>query len=87
MARLVASNREGTLPGWPSGAVGRTQREVALTGWDGSREATTSGVWSVTASLREQGRACARAALSGGLEGHQVQWSVVAPEGRPDTDR
>ncbi len=67
--------------------VRRTQREVMLTGWDGSREATTSGVWSVAASLREQGRACARAALSGELEGHEVPWSVIAPEDRPDTDR
>ncbi|MEU6077443.1 LacI family DNA-binding transcriptional regulator [Micromonospora sp. NPDC047074] len=67
--------------------VGRRQREVTLTGWDGSREATTSGVWSVAASLREQGRACARAALSGELDRHQVPWTVVAPEERPDTDR
>jgi DNA-binding LacI/PurR family transcriptional regulator len=66
--------------------VNRTQREVALTGWDGSREATASGVWSVAASLREQGRACARAALSAERAGREVAWSVVAPEGRPDTD-
>lgn len=66
--------------------VSRTHREVTLTGWDGSREATTSGIWSVAASLREQGRACARAALSGKLEAHQVPWSVVAPAGRPATD-
>lgn len=67
--------------------VRRTQREVTLSGWDGSREAATSGVWSVAASLREQGRACARAALSGGREGDQVAWSVVAPEGGPDASR
>ena len=67
--------------------VGRTQRKVTLTGWDGSREATTSGIWSVATSLREQGRACARAALSVKLEAHQVPWSVVAPEGRSDTDQ
>ncbi|WP_435738976.1 hypothetical protein V5D56_07670 [Cellulosimicrobium sp. PMB13] len=68
-------------------ALGGTRRKVTITGWDASREATTSGVWSVSASLREQGRACARAALSGALEGHQVPWSVVAPERRPDTGR
>lgn len=68
-------------------SVHRTQQDMALTGWDGTREATTSGIWSVAASLREQGRACAQAALSGRLEGHQVPWSVVAPEGRPGTDR
>ena len=67
--------------------VARTQWEVTLTGWDGSREATTSGIWSVAASLREQGRACAQVAVSGQLAGHQVPWSVVAPQGRPDTDR
>ncbi|MEV2238137.1 LacI family DNA-binding transcriptional regulator [Micromonospora sp. NPDC049891] len=61
-------------------AVDRTQRQAGLTGWDGTREATTSGIWSVAASLREQGRACARAALSRDIEGHQVPWSVVAPE-------
>ncbi|MFF0341638.1 LacI family DNA-binding transcriptional regulator [Kribbella sp. NPDC004875] len=69
-------------------AVRRTQRNnVVLAGWDGSREATTSGVWSVAAPLREQGRACAQAALSGESDGHLVPWSVVAPEQRPDTDR
>lgn len=67
--------------------VRRTQREVTLTGWDGSREAATSGVWSVAASLREQGRACARAALSGGREEDQVAWFVVAPEGSPGASR
>ncbi|MEU8819196.1 LacI family DNA-binding transcriptional regulator [Actinoplanes sp. NPDC048796] len=67
-------------------ATGRTRREVTLTGWDGSREAITSGVWSVAASLRDQGRACARAALSGGLDHHQVPWTVVAPE-RQDVRR
>lgn len=67
-------------------AVGRAQREVTLAGWDGSQEATASGVWSVVASLREQGRACARAALSGGHEDSEVPWSVVAPDGQPDTD-
>jgi DNA-binding LacI/PurR family transcriptional regulator len=65
----------------------RTQREVTLAGWDASREATASGIWSVAASLREQGRACARAALSGEHEGHQVSWSVVAPEEGPGVDR
>lgn len=64
-------------------ALARTQRETTLTGWDGSREATTSGIWSVAASLRGQGRACARAALSGELDGQQVPWAVVEPEGRP----
>ncbi|AUG81619.1 LacI family transcriptional regulator [Kitasatospora sp. MMS16-BH015] len=68
-------------------AVARAQREVVLTGWDGSREATASGVWSVAAPLREQGRACARAALSGEADRPQVPWVVVGPEKRPDTER
>ncbi|MFI2364065.1 LacI family DNA-binding transcriptional regulator [Promicromonospora sp. NPDC019610] len=68
-------------------ALGRTRRKVTITGWDGSREATTSGVWSVAAPLREQGRACARAAVSGVPEAHEVPWSVVAPEGRPEGGR
>lgn len=67
--------------------VAHMQPDVVLTGWDGSREAAASGVWSVAASLREQGRACARAALSGVLDTHQVSWTVVGPEGQPDTDR
>lgn len=63
-------------------ALGRTQRPVTLTGWDGTREAVRSGVWSVAASLREQGRMCARAALSQKFKEHEAPWSVVAPEGR-----
>lgn len=61
-------------------AVGRTRQDVTLTGWDGSPEAVTSGIWSVAASMREQGRACARAALSGDRDApHRVPWTVVAP--------
>ncbi len=62
-----------------SSTVVRTRRDVVLTGWDGSREATTSGIWSVAASLREQGRACARAALSGEPDRHPTPWAVVGP--------
>ncbi|MFI6426714.1 LacI family DNA-binding transcriptional regulator [Promicromonospora sp. NPDC050880] len=60
-------------------AVSRVPREVVLTGWDASHEAATAGVWSVAASLREQGRACARAALSGETTGQAVPWTVVGP--------
>jgi DNA-binding LacI/PurR family transcriptional regulator len=70
-----------------SSTLGRTRRQVTITGWDGSREAAASGIWSVAAPLREQGRACARAAVSGALEEHEVAWSVVAPEERPDAGR
>lgn len=57
---------------------------VTLTGWDGSREATSSGIWSVVASLREQGRQCARAALSQEAEDHPVPWRVVPPRIRAE---
>lgn len=67
-------------------AVGHVQREVTIKGWDGSPEATASGVWSVAASLREQGRRCARAALGQEFEGHRVAWQVIAPEGHPVPD-
>lgn len=68
-------------------AAGRMRRDVVLTGWDGTREAAASGIWSVAAPLREQGRACAQAALSGRSEAREVSWSVVAPDGGSDTDR
>lgn len=38
---------------------------VTITGWDGTREASAAGIWSVTASVREQGRVSARAAIGG----------------------
>ncbi|PWJ54433.1 transcriptional regulator, LacI family [Quadrisphaera granulorum] len=56
-------------------------REALLTGWDGSPEAAASGIWSVAASLREQGRACARAALGDGGDDvvRPTSWTVIAP--------
>ncbi|SEV86338.1 hypothetical protein SAMN05421595_0121 [Austwickia chelonae] len=63
-------------------AAGRRQRQVTCTGWDGSSEATRSGVWSVAASLLGQDRRCARAALSQEIADRQVPWSAVAPEER-----
>ncbi|WP_033325963.1 LacI family DNA-binding transcriptional regulator [Promicromonospora sukumoe] len=68
-------------------ALSRTERAVTITGWDGSREAAAAGVWSVAASLREQGRACAQAALSGTLDAPSVPWTVVAPDDRPGAFR
>lgn len=67
-------------------ALDPARRDVTFSGWDGTREATLAGIWSVAASLREQGRACALAALTGKLADHHVPWSLVAPEGR-FTDR
>ncbi|NHN55492.1 LacI family DNA-binding transcriptional regulator [Calidifontibacter sp. DB0510] len=61
--------------------VADPQRDITLTGWDGSREASAAGIWTVAASLRDQGRACARAALSGDLDHQDVPWRVVAPAG------
>lgn len=60
-------------------AAQRTQRSVTISGWDGSAEATASGIWSVSASLREQGRACARLALGDESENGSVGWEIVAP--------
>nr|WP_328842616.1 hypothetical protein [Nakamurella leprariae] len=67
--------------------LSRSRQDGVLTGWDGSAEAAAAGILSVAASLREQGRACARAAISGKVERHQVHWAVVAPAGRPADDR
>ncbi len=64
-------------------AVDLTHRDVTFAGWDGTREAAASGIWSVAASLREQGRACARAALGESSTAAQhVSWSIVAPHPR-----
>lgn len=57
-------------------------QDVAVSGWDGTHEAQTAGIWSVAASLREQGRACARSALSGGVARRHVSWSVITPQVR-----
>jgi DNA-binding LacI/PurR family transcriptional regulator len=60
--------------------LAREPRQAVLAGWDGSREAAAAGIWSVAASLREQGRACARAALGAERRDERVPWSVVAPD-------
>jgi len=74
---VLAMSDELALGAWS--ATGRTQRVAAFTGWDGSAEAARSGIWSVTASLREQGRACARATLAKELDTHPMPWAVVGP--------
>lgn len=68
-------------------ALAGTPRRVTLTGWDGSPEASASGIWSVAASLREQGRACARAALSGESGIRRVPWTLVPPGAAPRDPR
>ncbi len=60
-------------------AARRSSLTVALTGWDGSVEAMSAGIWSVRASMREQGHACAEAAVSGRLENPEMAWTVVGP--------
>jgi len=57
----------------------RSGRAATITGFDGTQEAAGAGIWSVAASLRDQGRACARAALSPEPGRDQVPWELVRP--------
>lgn len=58
-------------------------RDAVLTGWDGSPEALSAGVVTVTNPLREQGRQCARAVLHPGRPSDPVAWHVLgAPSAR-----
>lgn len=60
-------------------AIGDRPSDVTLTGWDGTPEAMAAGIWSVAASLREQGRACAQAVLTRAAPERPIPWEVVAP--------
>jgi len=51
--------------------------DVAITGWDDAPVAATLGLTTVAQSLREQGAACARAALGQQPSSHALSWSVV----------
>jgi DNA-binding LacI/PurR family transcriptional regulator len=51
--------------------------DVAVTGWDDSAVATQLGLTTVAQSLREQGSACAHAALGQKPRSHNASWSVV----------
>jgi DNA-binding LacI/PurR family transcriptional regulator len=51
--------------------------DVAVTGWDDAAVAAEAGLTTVAQSLRDQGAACARAALGEPAESYAARWSVV----------
>lgn len=51
--------------------------DLAVTGWDDSREASDWSITTVAQSLRAQGVACAIAALDGQTESRVSDWSIV----------
>lgn len=59
-------------------AAGRTvPGDVAVTGWDDAAVAARLGLTTVAQSLREQGAACARAALGEEPDPEAATWSIV----------
>jgi DNA-binding LacI/PurR family transcriptional regulator len=51
--------------------------DLAVTGWDDAAVAAQLGLTTVAQSLREQGAACAQAALGQKLHPHTTSWSIV----------
>lgn len=51
--------------------------DLAVTGWDDAAVATQLGLTTVAQSLREQGAACAHAALGEEVNSHHASWSIV----------
>jgi DNA-binding LacI/PurR family transcriptional regulator len=51
--------------------------DVAVTGWDDTAVAAQLGLTTVAQSLREQGAACAQAALGQDVDPHTGSWSIV----------
>ena len=51
--------------------------EVALTGWDDADAARTLGITTVAQSMRRQGAACARQALTGSDTDFSDQWQII----------
>ena len=51
--------------------------DLAVTGWDDSAVAAQLGLTTVAQSLREQGAACAYAALGHRPNSHTASWSIV----------
>ncbi|MDL4820614.1 LacI family DNA-binding transcriptional regulator [Actinomadura opuntiae] len=59
-------------------AAGRTvPGDVAVTGWDDAAVAARLGLTTVAQSLRDQGAACARAALGEPLDSRAAPWTIV----------
>jgi DNA-binding LacI/PurR family transcriptional regulator len=51
--------------------------DLAVTGWDDAAVAAQLGLTTVGQSLRDQGAACAQAALGQDLDSHTESWSIV----------
>jgi DNA-binding LacI/PurR family transcriptional regulator len=51
--------------------------DLAVTGWDDAAVAAQLGLTTVAQSLREQGAACAKAALGRNPSSHAASWSIV----------
>jgi DNA-binding LacI/PurR family transcriptional regulator len=51
--------------------------ELAVTGWDDAAVAAELGLTTVAQSLRQQGAACAQAALGQPPDSHTASWSIV----------
>nr|WP_275406665.1 substrate-binding domain-containing protein [Actinomadura bangladeshensis] len=54
--------------------------DLAVTGWDDAAVAARLGLTTVAQSLREQGAACARAALGQKPDSQTASWSIVRRE-------
>ena len=61
-----------------SAAGRRIPDDLAITGWDDAAVATQLGLTTVAQSLRDQGAACARAALGQAFDRHSASWSIIA---------
>ena len=55
----------------------RVPEDVALSGWDDGHRAVANDITSIAQSMRDQGAACARAALTGELSEFQDAWQIV----------
>jgi DNA-binding LacI/PurR family transcriptional regulator len=55
----------------------RIPDDLAITGWDDAAVAAQLGLTTVAQSLRDQGAACARAALGQAFDRHTASWSIV----------
>jgi DNA-binding LacI/PurR family transcriptional regulator len=59
-------------------AAGRTiPDDVAVTGWDDAPVAARLELTTVAQSLRDQGAACARAALGQQPDSYTASWSII----------
>jgi DNA-binding LacI/PurR family transcriptional regulator len=55
----------------------RVPQDLAVTGWDDAAVAGQLGITTVALSLRDQGAACAHAALGQPFARHTTSWQVV----------